>query len=75
MLVDLDDLLLAPSVVMDWHAACEREMEKLEGFDPSTIPDEQAEILDDGRLRVFVEMDGDVLMERVYPPGSWARRS
>ena len=72
--VDLDMLLLAPWVVADWIAHARQGAAKARklGIKPSEIPDEEAEIMKDGSLRMFVQVGEHVLLERTYPPGSWA---
>ncbi len=40
-------------------------------YKSSDIPDEQAEILPDGRLRIFLEIENKVIAEMFVPASEW----
>lgn len=74
--VPLENLLLSENAVNEWYMYAAAEAVRLarEGIDPSSIPDEEAEILPDGSLRIFVKISFDKELSMVVPPGEWAWR-
>jgi hypothetical protein len=43
-------------------------------IDPRTVPDEQAGILKDGTLKIFVRVSEGVEVSMIVPPDQWAYR-
>jgi hypothetical protein len=70
--VDLDRVLLTRGAVAAWSEAARRIAPFL-AREPA-IPDEQAELADDGWLVVFVAIGARRLLELRIPPGEWAWR-
>lgn len=69
----LDRVLLSRAAYDAWmRVAAETQIP--DGIDPDEIPDEQAQEMPDGSLRIFVSLPGrDV--ELIVAPGDWARRA
>lgn len=58
----IENFMFSASVGSRWRAtAAEAAMRVFaSGADPRMIPDEQCELLGDGRLRIFVRLPGDL---------------
>ena len=70
----LGSVLLTPTVYRAWMAQAAQVALQLisQGVHPAAIPDEQAEVTNDGRLRLFVQMaSGEVLCELFVPAEHW----
>jgi len=66
----LDKTLLTPGAVKSWQELALREAQD-SGYGPEQIPDEQAEVQNDGSLLIFCDLpDRRVSMQ--VPPGEWA---
>ena len=74
-LTGMDRILIAPSAYYRWS---EMALAAARGLpaecDPSQIPDERCEHMPDGRLRIFVEVQGVVLAEMMVTPEEWSWR-
>lgn len=64
----LDRVDLTPAAVSAWHQMVQRVVAlPLKVVDPREIPDEQAEVMEDGSLRLFVRG----LVSMTIPPEHW----
>ena len=75
-LIDLSDVLLSAEAVVRWQKAAERIAPvalKL-GISPEKIPDEQAGILRNGNLKIFVPLSGGVEVSMEVPAKQWSMR-
>ena len=62
----IDDILLSERAVTQWLATAAG------GIAAEDIPDESAELLPDGRLRIFCQMaDGRLLAETIVDASDW----
>lgn len=69
----LDRVSLTPAAVAAWQAFARRVAAALPaGLDPADIPDEQAEPLPTGELRVWVDVPGVGTVEMRLPASEWA---
>lgn len=71
--IDLDRVLLTPSVVVDWQRTIEAARPLLRGLPAAAIPIEQGRVWPDSRLQIVVTLPGNrgkVLL--TVPPGQWA---
>ncbi len=69
----LDRIRLTPEAYQAWVARSRQaawQMQDL-GIDPRSIPEEQGEVLDDGSLRVFVDVPGLGRVDLVISPDEW----
>lgn len=77
-MVDLDNLLLSPEVVVAWTEVARGVVAALalagQRIDPSQIPDEQARVEDDGSLTIFCEILGIGELSLKVPAGAWGWR-
>ena len=67
----LDKTVLTPRAVEAWHNKCLEFIKSAKIPDPSLIPDEQAVMLEDGRLKLFVEVEGYGRCELVFSREDW----
>lgn len=74
--ISLDKILLSERAVVEWQKVAYAKALKLArmGVDPRTIPDEEAEILQDGSLRIYVELPTGETADMIVPPQEWALR-
>ena len=72
--IEFNRLLVTAKLVFDWYIACQRARMRLSEAQARRPAAEKAEITDDGRLRLFVEIDGGLVVERLYPPSAWELR-
>jgi len=71
----LDRILLSTSAYHAWRRTAESvDPAILARIDPEDIPDEQAEKMPDGRLRIYVEYQHRILAEMFIPPDEWRWR-
>jgi len=73
--IDLSEVLLSPEAVAGWQETAKRAaiVAHALGIDPKIIPDEQAGILRNGSLKIYVRINGvEVSME--VPPAQWQMR-
>ena len=71
----LDSVVLTPTVVAAWGEVCQATaaLGQSRGIEASSIPDEQAEVLPSGELRIFVGHPAHgVLCELIIPVGEWS---
>ena len=54
----LDRILLSPRVVAEYHGFAREIAKQLSDVHPATVPDEQARVLDNGSLEIFVFING-----------------
>lgn len=77
--VDLESITITTEALRAWRGACRSVVRALPGeIEPEEIPNEQAEVLADGRLRVSVphpRLRRRVLAAMVLPPEHWTWRS
>jgi hypothetical protein len=73
--IDLAHVLLSQEAVAGWQETAKRAARVAAslGIDPATIPDEQAGILRNGSLKIYVVMDG-VEVSMIVPPEQWSHR-
>lgn len=65
--INLDDILLSPETVAGVAGDCKASRN---GCNPATIPDEQAGILRNGSLKIYVAVDG-VEVSMIVPSEQW----
>lgn len=69
----IDQVLLAPNVVKKWHELAAKESKKIpKGI--TDIPDEQAEVQEDGSLLLFCDVPGHrrISIDVAASDWSWA---
>lgn len=71
----LAQVLISPAVYNTWMKKAQETVLQLmqkQKLNPSSIPDEEAEALEDGQLRLHVTLaDGTVLAELYVPAEHW----
>lgn len=68
----LDSIVLSPAAVLRWQQTASAASIP-PAVHPSEIPDEDAEVLPDGSLRIFVELrDGERIAQADIPAPDWA---
>ncbi len=67
----LDWVLLSPNAVNQWNKLCQEIVRDKEISDPYQIPDEKAEVMDDGRLRIYCELPGYGEVEMFVEKREW----
>jgi hypothetical protein len=70
----LDNILLSTRVYLEWMDRVGSAADALRscGLSPEDIPDETAEVMPDGSLRIFVPLPGRPPLELLVPSGEWA---
>lgn len=73
--IDLSLVLLSPEAVAEWQETARKAATVAVslGIEPSAIPDEQAGILRNGSLKIYVQIDG-VEVSMIVPPAQWQHR-
>jgi hypothetical protein len=73
--IDLDDVLLGQQVFIDWWQLCRDSVAALLRRDPTVTPDrlpeERAEVLADGTLRIYADVPGSGRLALEVPAGEW----
>ncbi len=73
--VNLDDILIITQVREQWNELAARAAAVLPyGISPSDIGDEEAEIHEDGSLRIFCSAKGERLAQLRIPTNQWQWR-
>jgi hypothetical protein len=68
----LDAVMLSPDSVQRWIATARVAVMQRQ-LDPSAIPDEDCEPLENGKLRIFCQLaTGEIIAEMAVPAGEWA---
>lgn len=68
----IDDILLSARAAYQWLATAALVAPATGGIAAEDIPDESAEFLPDGRLRIFCQMaDGRLLAETIVEASDW----
>ena len=65
----LDDVYLSSWAVQHWVKTAIAQVEGK--IDPRLIPDEDAEVLPNGDLRLFIDYEGTRIAQADIPPSHW----
>jgi hypothetical protein len=74
--IDLDEIILTPTAFQAWEqkAAQAAQIMSLLGIPASSIPDEEAGILRNGNLKIYVKIPGGVEVSMEVPKEHWSYR-
>jgi hypothetical protein len=74
--IDLDEVLLSADAIMRWQEIIKQAARSVAAMqiDPRTVTDEQAELLKDGTLKIFVVVSEDIEVSMTVPRDQWAYR-